>query len=155
MIGGKTGYTRQAKKCFVGEATRNGKNLIVCVFGSKNHFKDSALLLDYGFNGNVEVVRSDKQTVQTLDKELPQRSEGENGAYVIQVASFSDRVKALGLSRSLTERGYSSFVEDVPLNLSVIRHRVKVGFYQDLESAHRTKELIGKSFGLNPLILPQ
>jgi D-alanyl-D-alanine carboxypeptidase len=153
MIGGKTGYTLQAKKCFVGEATRSGKSLIVCVFGSRNHFKDSALLLDYGFKGNFEIVSSDKLLAQAGDNGFSSRSECENGMYVIQVASFSDRGKALGLSRSLTEGGYSSFIEDVPLSNGGIRHRVKVGFYQDLESAQKSKELIRRAFGVTPLIL--
>jgi serine-type D-Ala-D-Ala carboxypeptidase (penicillin-binding protein 5/6) len=155
MIGGKTGYTRQAKKCFVGEATRSGKSLIVCVFGSQNHFKDAALLLDYGFKWNLEIVRSDKSAAEEGDSGPAPRSECVNGAYVIQVASFSDRGKALGLRRSLTESGYASFIEDVPLSRGGIRHRVKVGFYQDLESARKSKELIGKAFRLTPLILPQ
>ena len=51
MIGGKTGYTCRAKKCFVGEAQQNGKKLLVCVLGSNNHFKDVATLLDFGFHG--------------------------------------------------------------------------------------------------------
>ena len=51
MIGGKTGYTRRASKCFVGEAQQNGKKLLVSVLGSKNHFKDVTKLLDFGFNG--------------------------------------------------------------------------------------------------------
>ena len=54
MIIGKTGYTRKAQRCFVGEGSRNGKTLLVCVFGSMDHFKDAAVLFDYGFNQNVK-----------------------------------------------------------------------------------------------------
>lgn len=155
MVSGKTGYTRQAKKCFVGEAVRNGKDLLVCVFGSQDHFRDAARLLEYGFNGNAKVSSHNIPPAQTVSKAASRSSECENGTYVIQVASFSDRGKALGLRQSLSQEGFTSFIEEVSLKNGVIRHRVKVGFYPDLESARRTKEFIWKYFGLDSLILCQ
>ncbi|MEE4376909.1 MAG: D-alanyl-D-alanine carboxypeptidase family protein [Candidatus Competibacteraceae bacterium] len=50
--GGKTGYTRRAKNCFVGEANRGQVNLIVSALGSANRkalWKDVSAILDYGF----------------------------------------------------------------------------------------------------------
>jgi len=50
--GGKTGYTRRAKNCFVGEASRGQVNLIVSALGSTNRkalWKDVSAILDYGF----------------------------------------------------------------------------------------------------------
>ncbi|NJN45441.1 MAG: D-alanyl-D-alanine carboxypeptidase [Candidatus Competibacteraceae bacterium] len=50
--GGKTGYTRRAKNCFVGEAKRGQVNLIVSALGSANRkalWSDVAAILDYGF----------------------------------------------------------------------------------------------------------
>jgi D-alanyl-D-alanine carboxypeptidase (penicillin-binding protein 5/6) len=50
--GGKTGYTRRAKNCFVGEASRGQVNLIVSALGSANRkalWEDVAAILDYGF----------------------------------------------------------------------------------------------------------
>ncbi|MCP5419083.1 MAG: D-alanyl-D-alanine carboxypeptidase [Gammaproteobacteria bacterium] len=50
--GGKTGYTRLARNCYVGEASRGDVNLIVSVLGSTNRnflWKDVSALFDYGF----------------------------------------------------------------------------------------------------------
>lgn len=52
-IGIKTGYTRQAGGCLASAATRDDITLCLIMLGSRNRssrFKESALLLDYGFN---------------------------------------------------------------------------------------------------------
>lgn len=51
--GGKTGFTRAARNCFVGEVVRNNIRLIVAVLGSGGRYavwNDVRLLLDYGFS---------------------------------------------------------------------------------------------------------
>jgi D-alanyl-D-alanine carboxypeptidase len=51
-MGGKTGFTRAARNCFVGEASRQGIHLIVAVLGSAGRpaiWQDVTALLDYGF----------------------------------------------------------------------------------------------------------
>jgi D-alanyl-D-alanine carboxypeptidase len=162
MIGGKTGYTRRASKCFVGEAQQNGKNLLVCVLGSKNHFKDVVSLLDFGFNGGgtnkgggVLKIAQHPEISKEESSLMISSPPSKNGSYVLQVASFSDAEKALGLNQALSDNGYPSFIEKTSLKNGTVRHRVKVGFYQDLSSAQKTKECIWKYFGLNPIILHQ
>ncbi|MBR5394369.1 MAG: D-alanyl-D-alanine carboxypeptidase [Bacteroidaceae bacterium] len=52
-IGIKTGYTRQAAGCLASAATRDGTTLYLVLLGSRNRasrFKETAILLDYGFN---------------------------------------------------------------------------------------------------------
>ena len=52
-IGIKTGYTRQAAGCLATTAKRNGTTLYLVLLGSRSRssrFKESAILLDYGFN---------------------------------------------------------------------------------------------------------
>lgn len=52
-IGIKTGYTRQAGCCLASAATRDSTTLCLVLLGSRtrsSRFKESALLLDYGFN---------------------------------------------------------------------------------------------------------
>jgi D-alanyl-D-alanine carboxypeptidase (penicillin-binding protein 5/6) len=52
LIGGKTGYTRRARHCFVGAAERGDSRLIVAVLGSPNRktlWKESEKLLHEGF----------------------------------------------------------------------------------------------------------
>ncbi|HYH01516.1 MAG TPA: hypothetical protein VEC37_00295, partial [Bacillota bacterium] len=53
--GVKTGYTREAGKCLVSSATRNGHRLIAVVFNSKKMYEDSEQLFEYGFN-NYELI---------------------------------------------------------------------------------------------------
>ena len=48
-LGGKTGYTRKAKRCFVGAVSRNGTPLIVVVLGSTHRWRDVTRLFEYGF----------------------------------------------------------------------------------------------------------
>lgn len=48
--GVKTGYTRQAGRCLVASATRNGHRLISVVLNSKKMYEDTEALFEYGFN---------------------------------------------------------------------------------------------------------
>lgn len=152
MIGGKTGYTSQAKRCFVGEASRHGKDLLVCVFGSQDHFIDAARLLDYGFNGNIKERSYNSIRIQNIHSST---FNGQKGAYILQVASFANKGRALDLKQVLLEKGYPSFIEHASFENGVIRYRVKVGFYSDLESAKKAKERIRRHFGICSLILHQ
>jgi D-alanyl-D-alanine carboxypeptidase len=47
--GVKIGYTRQASQTIVAAASRDGRELIVSVFGSPDRYKDTAALLDWAF----------------------------------------------------------------------------------------------------------
>lgn len=48
--GVKTGYTREAGKCLVASATRNGHRLISVVLNSKQMYDDTQKMFDYGFD---------------------------------------------------------------------------------------------------------
>jgi len=51
-LGGKTGFTLKARRCFVGEVDRGGVRLIVAILNSPNSgtlWQDARTLLDYGF----------------------------------------------------------------------------------------------------------
>ncbi|MGH7788993.1 MAG: D-alanyl-D-alanine carboxypeptidase family protein, partial [Candidatus Binatia bacterium] len=50
---GKTGWTRKAKRCFVGAASANGREVIVAVLGSNNLWADVELLTAYGLGQAV------------------------------------------------------------------------------------------------------
>lgn len=56
--GVKTGTTLEAGCCLVASATRDGRQLISVVLNSNDRWKDSMLLLDYGFNQfeNLRVI---------------------------------------------------------------------------------------------------
>jgi D-alanyl-D-alanine carboxypeptidase (penicillin-binding protein 5/6) len=48
--GVKSGYVKQAGHCYVGSATRGGWRLLSAVLKSDNASRDTATLMDYGFN---------------------------------------------------------------------------------------------------------
>ena len=48
--GVKTGYTRESGHCLVASATREGRRLIAVVLDSRDMYKDTGALLDYGFS---------------------------------------------------------------------------------------------------------
>jgi len=47
--GVKTGYTKQALRCLVSSATRNGQQLVAVTLNDRDDWQDHARLLDYGF----------------------------------------------------------------------------------------------------------
>ena len=54
-LGGKTGYTHAAQKCFVGAVQRNGTTLIVAILGARDQWGDTKRLLEYGFDNYDEL----------------------------------------------------------------------------------------------------
>ena len=50
-LGGKTGWTRASKHCYVGMAERGGRTLVVSILGSTRMWDDVQTLLTYGFSG--------------------------------------------------------------------------------------------------------
>jgi D-alanyl-D-alanine carboxypeptidase (penicillin-binding protein 5/6) len=50
---GKTGWTREAKRCFVGMTSANGHEVIIAILGSNNLWSDVELLSRYGLSQAV------------------------------------------------------------------------------------------------------
>lgn len=50
---GKTGWTREAKRCFVGVASANGKEVIIAILGSRDLWGDVELLSTFGLGRAV------------------------------------------------------------------------------------------------------
>ena len=82
--GVKTGYTKEAGKCLISSATKNGHRLISVVLNSRDMYEDSIKLFNYGFeNYQLVTLASDKIKLGTVDvlqgietnvSVLPQRS---------------------------------------------------------------------------------
>jgi D-alanyl-D-alanine carboxypeptidase (penicillin-binding protein 5/6) len=76
LVGGKTGYTRRARHCFVGAAERGDSKVIVAVLGSPNRktlWKESEKLIHEGF----EVMTNGKNPFIYSGK----RKDGEKGGF--------------------------------------------------------------------------
>ncbi|MCR5788832.1 MAG: D-alanyl-D-alanine carboxypeptidase [Lachnospiraceae bacterium] len=69
FIGGKTGYTKDARQTLVTCAEREGTRLICVILKeeSPNQFLDTKALLDYGFDGFMKVNISENETRYTLN----------------------------------------------------------------------------------------
>ena len=170
-IGGKTGYTHAAQKCFVGAVQRNGTTLIVSILGARDQWGDTKRLLEYGFD-NYDVlktpslpagrlvpaeqqvgVRSDRTSAavaSSQDNHRPRLTDG----YILQIASFRERDRAESLSRQISEKGFDAFVEQTSVNRNETTYRVRVGPYTELVTAQETAQEILSKIGQRVLILP-
>jgi D-alanyl-D-alanine carboxypeptidase len=166
-IGGKTGYTLAAQKCFVGAVTRNGLTLIVSILGARNLWGDTRELLEYGFDHYQTLKAATVPAGKTSTNEQvnlrperissiiggPQEDKNSNG-YLLQVGSFRERERAEALVKQFSENGFEAFVEKISLTESQTSYRVRVGPYADLlEAQEIAQEILNKS-GLRALILP-
>jgi D-alanyl-D-alanine carboxypeptidase (penicillin-binding protein 5/6) len=167
-IGGKTGYTLAAQKCFVGAVQRNGVTLIVSVLGSRDQWGDTRKLLEYGFD-NYQTLKagapatgkdtSAEQAAMRSDKTAalvvtPQDELKFGDSYVLQIGAFRERGRAESLSRQIEEKGFNAFVEEAPLNQGEMAYRVRVGPYSGLLQAQTSaQELLTRS-GYRALIVP-
>ena len=166
-LGGKTGYTHAAQKCFVGAVERNGLTLIVSILGSSNLWGDTRRLLEYGFD-NYETLKLASRAIPSgqssagsnristgvvapREKTNPQTDvEG----YVLQVASFREADRAESLLKTYWERGFEAFVEKAPLDEGENTYRVRIGPYSELLEAQETAKEIRDQSGIQPLIFP-
>jgi D-alanyl-D-alanine carboxypeptidase len=166
-IGGKTGYTLAAQKCFVGAVTRNGLTLIVSILGARNLWGDTRELLEFGFDHyqtlkaatvpagktstNEQVNLRPERVSSTIAR--PQEDQNSNG-YLLQVGSFRERERAEALLKQFSENGFEAFVEKISLTEAQPSYRVRVGPYAELlEAQEIAQEILTKS-GLQVLILP-
>jgi D-alanyl-D-alanine carboxypeptidase (penicillin-binding protein 5/6) len=67
--GVKTGTTSDAGYCLVASATRDGRQLISVVLHSNNRWRDSAILLEYGFS-EFELIQLAKSGEQVLSQKI-------------------------------------------------------------------------------------
>lgn len=151
MLYGKSGYTSKAQRCFVGQASRGGRELIVCVLGSQNHFQDAGRLLDYGFQAEIEPRFAQLEAGLSFADAVPVSNAR---GFVIQAASFSDHGMTADLHAALTSPEYPSFIETGFLDNAKIWHQARVGYYTEWECAQKTRDRIIRDFNLHPLILP-
>lgn len=170
-LGGKTGYTVAAKKCFVGAVQRNGVTLIVAILGARDQWGDTKRLLEYGFN-NYEILKEAAAPAgKTVRVESPvgMRTERVSGAsvipkefvatkpaggYVLQIASFRERDRADLLASQIREKGFDPFIEQTVLTGGESSYRVRIGPYADLVSAQEVaQEILAKS-GHRAMVVP-
>ena len=66
--GGKTGYTKKAKRTLVTSASKNDVNLIVVTFNDKDDFNTHKRLYEYGFNNYKNYLILNKNNIKIKNK---------------------------------------------------------------------------------------
>jgi len=166
-LGGKTGWTRASKHCYVGMASQNGRTLIVSVLGSTRLWDDVRELFSYGFaDTDLDVARvvlsqpsklspppPPPQVVQPRRPE-PRRVEVSNGnaaGYTVQVGAFRQKKRAEMLRERLRKRGYSAYVTMTGSNAARL-YRVRVGEFDTPVAARRVVGRLKTQLGLEGLV---
>lgn len=167
-IGGKTGYTVAAQKCFVGAVQRNGATLIIAILGARDQWGDTKRLLEYGFDHYDDLkvappagkaVPMEQQIGPRFDRLHPIVDSGENkqtrlsDSYVLQLATFREKNRAELFLRQMNEKGFEAFIEQTSLE-GEPAYRVRVGPYSELLTAQETAQDILTKSGQRVLIVP-
>ncbi len=169
-IGGKTGYTHAAQRCFVGAVQRNGVTLIVAILGARELWNDTRKLLEYGFDHHPSsndltpaVVRVPAEKRDGVESDsspaffVPLQEESglpSADGYIVQVGSFRERHRAESVLDDLSAIGFDAFLEQADVGNGHPMFRVRVGPYAELLEAQETAEQILKESGYETLILP-
>jgi D-alanyl-D-alanine carboxypeptidase len=170
-IGGKTGYTYAAQKCFVGAVERNGVTLLVSILGSRDLWGDTKRLLEYGFDnyeslkvptpaqGRAPTVessarRAEKMSVLAVTPGDEIKTKAAAG-YAVQVGAFRERQRADTLVKAFTDKGLQAFVEKASRdNRGEASYRVRLGPYRDLLNAQETVQELFIHGGHEAVIIP-
>lgn len=169
-LGGKTGYTLAAQKCFVGAAARNGATVIISMLGSHDLWGDSTKLLGYGLDNyealkiagaqnagayrNGQAAAPAERATSVFFTPDEQRRMPSSAGYMLQIASFRERERAESLQRTIAAGGLPTLVEPAAVAGGETTYRVRVGPYAKLAEAQEVAREIESKNGLRAIILP-
>ncbi|MCX8072403.1 MAG: D-alanyl-D-alanine carboxypeptidase [Candidatus Binatia bacterium] len=147
---GKTGYTRAAKRCFVGAAQWNGQRVTFAVLGATDLWGDIKKLLAAVFEHDPwpQVHPRALQTAQTGAEAVDGGDEadqpGVRGRYAVRLGSFRNYDAARKVSASLKQRGYSVRLERRRRKRGAL-YQVTVGGFADPREAHKVAQDLRRS----------
>jgi D-alanyl-D-alanine carboxypeptidase (penicillin-binding protein 5/6) len=149
---GKTGYTRLARRCFVGAARSGDTEVIIALLGATDLWGDARRLVAYGLSLGDERPQVVMAGVMPLPKVVPDTvSEGDdevavqpaNLRYAVQLGPYRTRRAALATRGALARRGYSA---------SLSGRRLRVGPFESRATARRTAQRLRAS-GYTPTLI--
>ncbi len=162
---GKTGWTVAAKKCFVGAATADGRELIVAVMGSNDLWGDLKRLLEFGFSGSnappqenaiVEAAATEPEAVAPGNSDaddLPSLRAAPALRYAVQIGTFRKLRAAAHLKKTVAAKGYVARIDKVHDGGRSL-YRVSIGNYGDRRSAQQAAAQIKRTHNnLSPFIV--
>jgi serine-type D-Ala-D-Ala carboxypeptidase (penicillin-binding protein 5/6) len=176
-LGGKTGWTRASRHCYVGMVEQGGKALIVSVLASSRLWNDVHELLLYGFSspgsGEPRFVSLSNVTTMSppapnpalerkpLERKLPEPKPreqrtveprgGNTSAYTVQVGAFREKRTAEMLRQRLRQRGYSAFVTTSGTRTAKF-YRVRLGEFDSQGEAKRFISRLRSQMGLAAVV---
>jgi D-alanyl-D-alanine carboxypeptidase (penicillin-binding protein 5/6) len=176
-LGGKTGWTRAARHCYVGMVEHNGKTLIVSVLASSRLWNDVNELLLFGFSGSapgephfvpLSQAAALPQPLPTLplERKAPERkapeskprepkrveAKGSNpSAYTVQVGAFREKRLAEILQQRLRQRGYSAQVMATGTRTAKF-YKVRLGEFDTQGEAKRFVGRLKTQMGLEAIV---
>ncbi len=137
---GKTGYTRRAKRCFVGAGRHGDAEVIIVVLGATDLWADAKSLLRFGFASLSAGAKGASASAAKSDR--PQTEEG-GGAlerpptYGITLSTAMEIERAKRLQHAVRRRGFDSFVEEVKSGGERGRYQVLVGYFSTRAQAEK------------------
>jgi D-alanyl-D-alanine carboxypeptidase (penicillin-binding protein 5/6) len=176
-LGGKTGWTRASRHCYVGMAEQGGRTLIVSVLASSRLWNDVNDLLLYGFvstgsgeprfvslssltalpppvpNPAPERLPPERKLPEPKPREQkPVELRGENSAaYTVQVGAFREKRMAETLRQRLRQRGYSASVTTSGTRTAKF-YRVRLGEFDTQGEAKRFVGRLKSQMGLEAVV---
>jgi serine-type D-Ala-D-Ala carboxypeptidase (penicillin-binding protein 5/6) len=176
-LGGKTGWTRASRHCYVGMVEQGGRTLIVSVLASSHLWNDINELLLYGFSpsGSEEPRFVSLSNATTLpppaphpvperkppERKLPELKPHEQSpvedrgtntsAYTVQVGAFREKRAAEMLRQRLRKRGYSAYVMTSGTRTAKF-YRVRLGEFDSRGEAKRFVGRLKSQMGLEAVV---
>jgi D-alanyl-D-alanine carboxypeptidase (penicillin-binding protein 5/6) len=157
---GKTGYTRAAKKCFVGAASHDGHEIVIALLGSNDLWGDAQRLIDFGFaeagrgNGGLQEARPAAPATASKTKVAaapPAAAPSRPPVYAVRVGTFDRIDRARRLQRALDRRGYAAAIDPVPAEEGsghASLYRVEIGPYASRWQAESVRRSIAAEVAL-------
>jgi len=156
---GKTGYTRDAKRCFVGAATDGDREVLVAVLGARDLWGDVKRLITEALNQasgtTPRLTATDwDDAVRPAEREARVRPlpEPSDRRYHVRLASFPTRAEADGLRKQLARRGYGDVVVERLNGRSKARYRVTIRGFKSRAAAVKAARQLARAYKVQPEI---
>lgn len=133
--GGKTGYTKKAKRTLVTSATKNDVNLIVVTLNDPNDFDTHEELYEYGFNNykKYKIINKDKIKIKT--KKYKNKLYVKNNYYYLLKENEKKNIKInVNLYNSVNSNNEVGYVEVLFKNEQVHKEPIYVHLNKKQES---------------------
>lgn len=136
---GKTGYTRAAKRCFVGAARSSGQAVTFAILGATDLWGDVKRVLAATFEQkpwpqvrppDLQTAKSELEPTGSGDEQRPK------GRFVLRLGGFHDYRTAQKITASLRRSGYPVRVEQDRRKRKAV-YRVTVDGFNDPREAHK------------------